>query len=244
MINGNPVPSASYNTPELWRNEVFKSFRQDYSAAAKAGATLIITPEFALSSNVWRSACRSPINAATPWCPSLPQNITCGDNTPYSTLACLSKEYQITGAVNLCEGDANGTNWNTQAVFGPDGILITKYRKTHPYLTKSFQAPLQPELIHFNITTLPFPIGIFTCKDILYSTPANNLYKMGIRHFIYSSAIPLVGNVVKELWSDRHKQAYLMASDASRGQSGVFTSGKKIVSSSIRNGSVVLWEVE
>ena len=155
----------------------------------------------------------------------------------------MAQEMNVTLAVNVCEGDVSGTNWNTQAIFGSDGTLLTKYRKTHPFKKKCFQVPPTLELITFNISSLPFEVGVFTCKDILYPTPSNNLYNNGIRHFVYSSAIPLVGKAVKELWTDVHKDSFLMASDASAGEAGVFSNGKKLPVNSLKNGTILLWKI-
>ena len=233
MLNGNHYPPHSDDSfAEKFMNATLQLFKRDATLAKAANAQMLITPEFALSSSTWLKACTSP-RAPTPWCPLLPDDLSCGSSSShyYRQLACLAKDINITLAVNLCEGDTNGTNWNTQAIFDATGNLLTKYRKTHPYKEKCFQTPPTVESVTFNISSLPFEIGIFTCKDILYSTPAKNLYDAGIRHFVYSSAIPLVGNAVKKVWSDRYRDSFLMASDGANGDSGVYSNGKKMISS-------------
>lgn len=244
MLNGNYFPTKTASPPQAWMNATFNLFNADFKAASVAGAALAITPEFALTSHEWLKSCQTPASA-TPWCPSLPPRLSCttpNPNTAYQRLACLAKEHNITIAVNLCEG-INGTNYNTQAIFDFTGQLIQKYHKMHPYYPHCFQQPSTLQLRTFNVSTVPFEIGIFTCKDILYSTPSKNLYAQGIRHFIYSSAIPLVGNVVKKLWSKKYKDSYLMASDSAKGDSGVYNNGDKIVTSTLNNGKIVLWDV-
>jgi predicted amidohydrolase len=255
VLNGNHYP-PKHDSASGWMNSTLELFRSDFTVAKNAGATLIITPEFALTSSTWMKACISPTNAPTPWCPLLPDTVSCSNDvaashsshsshspTIYERIACMAKEMNVTLAVNLCEGDVNGTNWNTQAIFSTEGTLLTKYRKTHPYKEKCYQTPPTVELVTFNISSLPFEIGIFTCKDILFRTPSNNLYKKGIRHFVYSSAIPLVGKAVKELWTVAHKDSFLMASDASAGEAGVFSNGKKLAVTSLKNGTILLWKM-
>ena len=245
MLNGNHYPPHSDDaTAEEFMNATLQLFKRDATLAKAAEAAMLITPEFALSSSTWLKACTSP-KAPTPWCPLLPDDLSCGSPSShyYRQLACLAKDINITLAVNLCEGDTNGTNWNTQAIFDATGHLLTKYRKTHPYKAKCFEKPARVTLVTFNVTGVPFETGIFTCKDILYSTPAKNLYDAGIRHFVYSSAIPLVGNAVKKVWSERYRDSFLMASDSANGDSGVYNNGDKLISSTLNNGSIVLWHV-
>jgi predicted amidohydrolase len=250
MMNGKYLPSKdTYNNPMLFMNETLRLFRKDFLSASAAGSVLIITPEFALSSPTWLNSCKSP-QLRTAWCPTLPSNLSCttsaspssfSSSSYYEKIACLAKETNISAAVNLCEGDDNGTNWNTQAIFTSNGTLLTKYRKMHPYKSKCFQKPLALELVTFHLPSLPFQMGIFTCKDILFKTPSKNLYDGGTRHFVYSSAIPLVGNLVKKEWSKIYANSYLMASDSDVKDSGVYHNGNKIISNTLNNGTVVLW---
>lgn len=111
-------------------------------------------------------------------------------------------------------------------------LLFLQYRKTHPWDTKCFAAPATPDLVMFNFTVAasedPITFGVFTCKDILYSTPGPELAeKYGIKNFLYSSAIPLVASDALELWSSKY-HATVLASNLQLHQSGVFQRGHRL----------------
>jgi predicted amidohydrolase len=217
---------------------------------------LLVYPEFAFVSPKWSAACEAPTQAPTAWCPPFPRGTTCGGGsganasaaTFAAALACTARDANMTLSYNVCEGDG-AANWNSQVVFLPDGTMKAVYRKTHPFMRKCYAAPAEPDLVYFTSKQyLPLPenasaVGIFTCKDILYKQPSNDLYARGVRVFIYSSKIPLVGRLAKDLWTKAHPGAYLIASDASTKQSGVFINGSRLPFESLESGRVVVTEI-
>ena len=103
------------------------------------------------------------------------------------------------------------------------------YRKMHPWEEKCFQ-PAEENLVTFTHRGSA-PIGVFVCKDILYSTPGPALAEAGVRHFVYSAQIPIVGSAAQAGWSGLYN-ATLIASDQGDGQSGVYLQGKRITKAS------------
>ena len=238
--------------PDAYRARVLEQFRKDAMVAAARGVQLLVYPEFAFVSPTWSAACKTPSHAITDWCPSFPRDTACGLGNGTATfataLACAARDANMTLSFNVCEGDGV-SNWNSQAVFLPDGTMKAIYRKTHPYMKKCYAAPAEPDLVYFTSKQyLPLPeeaptVGIFTCKDILYKHPSIDLYAQGVRVFIYSSKIPLVGRLAKDIWTKTHPGAYLIASDAANNQSGVFINGSRLSFESSANGRVVVTEI-
>jgi hypothetical protein len=115
-------------------------------------------------------------------------------------------------------------------------------------MKKCYATPKTPDLVYFSSAYLPLPagerIGVFTCKDILFKHPSSDLYSMGARLFIYSSRIPMVGRIAKDLWTRSHPGAYLVASDAANDQSGVFVNGTRLPYDSTENGRVFVTRFE
>ena len=77
-----------------------------------------------------------------------------------------------------------------------------------------------------------------SCYDILFSTPGPALQKQGVRHFITSAAIPIVGSTADKFWSWKYGSA-LIASDLQMGQSGVFVKGSMLTSKMPSSGDAV-----
>jgi len=165
--------------------------------------------------------------------------------TPIQAAAsCLAQQYGLAVAINTCEdatsgatdagdGDAVG-NYNTELVYDAEGRMVARYRKSHPFYAKCFLTPAQPDLVTF---TLPasagdpsagsLTIGVFTCFDIMFPSPGPVLAAQGVRHFVYSAAIPLVGSAAQSLWSYAHS-AVLFGSNLQDGQSGVYSNGTRL----------------
>ncbi|RYY37215.1 hypothetical protein EON62_01280 [archaeon] len=153
-------------------------------------------------------------------------DVACGSGYPIqSNASCWARRYGIVVAINSCEAAAEG-NYNVELVYNATGALVAKYRKVHPWYTKCFVTPATPDYI---VAPLPFGnFGIFTCFDIMWPTPGPVLVNQyGIRHFIYSAAIPLIGSAAEALWSDVHG-SLLLSSNLMDGQSGVFVNGTRL----------------
>ena len=75
--------------------------------------------------------------------------------------------------------------------------------------------------------------------NMVFFTPADGdnaalgvaLAKAGVRHFVYSAQIPIVGSAAQAGWSGLYN-ATLIASDQGDGQSGVYLQGKRITKAS------------
>ena len=65
-----------------------------------------------------------------------------------------------------------------------------------------------------------------TCYDILFPEPGPELVAEGVRHIIYSAAIPVVGSAGMSLWTAKYS-AVLIGSDLQEGESGVFINGTR-----------------
>lgn len=65
-----------------------------------------------------------------------------------------------------------------------------------------------------------------TCYDILFPEPGPELVKAGVRHVVYSAAIPVVGSAGMALWTKEYS-AVLLGSDLQLGESGVFINGTR-----------------
>lgn len=219
------------------------------AAAAQAGADIITFPEFALG--LPTSDCTSPTTPpAGGFCePMAPAGgvAPCGSSDSPSwppiqaTASCAAQAAKAYVAVNTCElgtpvDDPSGAvqAWNTQLVYDRSGALVARYRKSHPFFTKCFAKPSVPDLVTFNFTapSLPTPLtmGVFTCYDILFSSPGPVLAEAGVEHFVYSAAIPLVDSLAVETWSAYHNATMLNA-DLQAGQSGIFVRGKRVTAS-------------
>lgn len=112
------------------------------------------------------------------------------------------------------------------------------YQKSHVWFKKCFDEPAQPDYVTFN-ASFGVTFGMFTCYDILFSTPGPALAKEGIRHFITSAAIPIVGSTADALWSWKEGSA-LIASDMQAGEGGVWLKGKRLGDKMPSSGDAVV----
>ena len=169
-------------------------------------------------------------------------------------LAPQAAEYaNVSLSVNLCEAAANGTHYNTQVVLRGT-LVVAVYRKRHPWDTQCFAVP-DLELVTFrlppsnasaaavgravrvaaNAVVAPNAaapsgwsrrIGVFTCADILFKHPKDDLVKMGVEYFAYASAIP-VAEVPVDGWSLLAKTT-VVNGNMQEGWSAVYRHGKKL----------------
>lgn len=212
-----------------------EAYVRDLYTAADANVSLLVFPEFGLFTPDFANSCSTPTSPMD-FCMSIPAvgEAPCDAHagTWHDSLVNISCAVQATGIttlVDLCETAANGTAFNTALIFGPDGAVLAVYRKMHPWEEKCFQ-PAEENLVTFTHRGSA-PIGVFVCKDILYSTPGPALAKAGVRHFVYSAQIPIVGSAAQAGWSGLYN-ATLIASDQGDGQSGVYLQGKRITKAS------------
>ena len=108
---------------------------------------------------------------------------------------------------------------------------VANYHKSHPWKTDCFVEPPASAVQHVTLRTLfGVEFGVFTCKDILYPDPAVTLVKAGVKHFLYSAAIPLVGSAAVRTFSWVHNVS-MVYSNLQEGQGGRFTDGSKLTGS-------------
>uniref|UniRef100_A0A7S1G5Q6 CN hydrolase domain-containing protein n=1 Tax=Bicosoecida sp. CB-2014 TaxID=1486930 RepID=A0A7S1G5Q6_9STRA len=204
------------------------------NAAAGEGADVVVFPEFGAYGGGFTGKCSAPTDKSA-YCETYPEggagaNPCVSGSGPASLVAasCAARNASVMASFNLCDARPEG-NYNAQLVFGADGTLLANYHKSHPWQQKCFVEPPAADIEHV-IVDAPFGVkfGVFTCKDILYNDPAAVLAKQyGIKHFLYSAAIPLIGADAARLFTVAHNVTLVMGNLQS-GQTGVFTDGHRL----------------
>lgn len=188
------------------------------------GSSFIAFPEFSLLPPATPlnpqpfSFCRSNKTAFAEFCETLPgaddsrAPCSAASPSPLSILSCASKSHpSVAISYNTCEVSTNGRLYNTQVVLR-DGLVVTSYRKLHPWYTECFDVPeLQLRSFDVNGST----VGVFTCKDILYHDPKASLLAAGVRVFSYSSAIELVAHELVQDFARAHNVTVISSDRAS-----------------------------
>lgn len=217
------------------------------NAALTSPLELISFPEFALFGNQdIDSMCSNDTTKATlfaPYCEFLPAvgtEVDCSAadvaTTPYKIIACglmMSPNPQTKNLLvsyNTCQNNVNSTApsfYNTQVVVG-GGKVVAIYHKFHPFITKCFDTP-PLGLVTFNTLVSNVTFGVFTCFDIMFSSPKEDLVHMGVKYFSYSAAIPLVFKAAIELFSGLNNVT--VAASNLNGESVIVVDGKETGSS-------------
>lgn len=214
---------------------------EDMQQAAQLNVSFIVFPEFGLLGADFGNNCSVNTEAAQTCLPLASDSIgsmPCGDEQWHPVLrnlSCGAQQSRVFASINMCERAANGTGFNTQLVLAADGSVAAVYRKMHPWMSKCFL----PGTLHLTTFTIPpssAPIGVFTCKDILYDTPGPALAKRGVRLFTYSAAIPVAGGAAESAWSALYN-ATVIASNEDANQSGVFVRGQRLTPSKVPPGA-------
>lgn len=191
---------------------------------AHQGSSFIAFPEFSLlppNSALHPSPfslCHTNITSFAEYCEELPaiarkiSNCSAAARAPLDIMSCASaRNPSATISYNTCEAVGNGHLYNTQVVLR-DGVVLTSYRKLHPFFTDCFNIPpLQLRYFEVNRST----VGLFTCKDILYHDPKASLLAVGIRIFSYSSAIELVAHELVQGFARAHNVTVISSDRAS-----------------------------
>ncbi|KAJ4927842.1 hypothetical protein JOQ06_015644, partial [Pogonophryne albipinna] len=127
-------------------------------------------------------------------------------------LSCMARHYNLYLVANMadlqpcplktdpsssCPPDGHW-QFNTNAVFSSDGLLVARYHKQNLYFEESFDKPLQPEIITFD-TPFAGRFGLITCFDILFYKPTIELVEKGVHQLIYPTgwlnSLPLLDSV-------------------------------------------------
>eukprot|EP01062_Namystynia_karyoxenos_P015799 TRINITY_DN1575_c1_g1_i1.p1 TRINITY_DN1575_c1_g1~~TRINITY_DN1575_c1_g1_i1.p1 ORF type:complete len:289 (+),score=100.46 TRINITY_DN1575_c1_g1_i1:79-867(+) len=223
------IETTSKSTPQATVAANVAQYTSLLADAAGQGARVVVFPEFGLIGDA-SIECKSDKDAGhlAPYCANVPLtgSSPCGGSTPAAALACAARNSSVALSANLCEIDAAGALWNTQVVFDSSGKLLASYRKTHPF-SKCFNAPAPGEQQNVTVMIEGVRFGVFTCKDILFSTPGVTLRDMGVDKFLYCAAIPIVGADTIRTWSLVHN-ATMVYSDKYGGMGGVYVRGKRV----------------
>lgn len=197
-----------------------------------AEADLLVFPEFELYGNFDLGSDCKPRGAVAPLCepvPSAGQWVNCNASnataSPLAIIACNAPP-KLTISYNGCETFVNGSTthyYNTQVIVR-DGLVIAKYRKYHVYDTECFDYPAL-ELVTFDVLGVTF--GVFTCFDIVFPDPKEDLVKRGVKYFSYSSAIPLVARDAVKIFSYLNG-VNVVSSNLQLGLSSVIVKGKAV----------------
>lgn len=171
-------------------------------------------------------------------------------------VSCMAKENSISVLVNMVDwvdcvssGSASGLAgkpatdcpedskflYNTNVVFNEEGAIAAKYYKSHEWfpLMPSYNQPATPD----NATYAPAwgpEFGIFTCFDIMWQTPAVEIYidDMHLSHFLYPVQQGEWGDkTLIPHWSKKHSTVLLSANlgdKAVHDVSGIFRNGKEL----------------
>lgn len=144
----------------------------------------------------------------------------------------------------------------TDLLFAPNGTLVSKYRKTHPFYIETVNPNPSSELItyttEFGVTYVYihvavmlcdrfahvsamhichvclYSFGFFICFDIAFHDPAIDLVNSGIKHFAYAAAIGEIGSdTVARAWSFLNHATVLLANLGSN-DSKIFIEGSEV----------------
>lgn len=216
--------------------------------ATTGGVDFIAFAEFALMGNYDFSSCKSlnhsdGISSYAETLPPVGSPLNCTANLPLSVIGCSEAARYATISYNTVEAvsGANGATqfFNTQVVVF-NGTIVARYRKFHPFYTDCFDTPLL-ELVTFNVSGTTF--GVFTCYDIMFNDPKQDLVAMGITHFSYSSAIPLIGTAAVQIFSSLN-HVTVVSSDLSFGQSAVVVKGLTLAKAPATGNGVAVADIQ
>jgi predicted amidohydrolase len=144
--------------------------------ASTQGASLVVFPECSLQGYTLSAAEASAHAEAIP-----------GPGT--AALAAACRRLDLHAVVGMIETDADGINYNSAALLGPDGV-IGVYRKTHlPYLGVDRFLACGDDL-HTVFPTAVGKLGILICYDLRLPEPARLLALAGAQLIVVSTAWP------------------------------------------------------
>ena len=226
-----------------------------------AGANIFIWPEFAINFPTTLSVSRDSLyplcDSDVPqqgWAPDKDCNFSFSNSSYSKAIGCAARSAQMYVSVNVCEIVACSSEgscpadghylYNSELVFSDKGVLVAKYHKSHPWYEKAFDAPPDPSknIVTFNTNSFG-RFGVFTCKDILFAQPGDNLVQVaGVSRLIYSVAVSALGSLgedalefVQKAWTKRLNATLFASNLGTRGGSGIFVSGNKVEPYRVQN---------
>jgi predicted amidohydrolase len=162
------------------------------------------TPETAVEVRVSDNPCKSASQ------PDVLTNLSCA--------AAASKTYMVVNLVEKSKCDiANaGDNcakfgfrfYNTDVVFDRSGTIVNRYRKYNLFGERDLDKPDEPEEVVIE-TDFGVRFGIFTCFDVLFKRPAQDLLRKNVDGVIFPtmwhSELPfLTALQTQQMWAHAH----------------------------------------
>lgn len=222
------APSFDASSPNATRSENLRAYGLLVEAASKEGAKVVVFPEFGVAGG---EACKSRsalLEAGEPVPPAGTSAFDPAVNPALHAMGAAAAAHGIDVVVNIVErtGDSPPKVYNTEVVLeAGSGAVGASYRKSHVWY-HTFDQPEEPELVVYNSSSYAPPIGVFTCFDIVFHSPAVVLRDRGVSHFFYSVAQGALGKAtVIPLWSWAHK-AVVLSSNLGLGVSRIYVNGK------------------
>jgi predicted amidohydrolase len=227
------MQSESGATPAATMNLNVATIKGLVTEAMSQGASLVTVPEFALNGDFDFGTCTSPTSMAAWSEPITVGAVDCSGSltTPLQQIGCANVGNDITVSYNTCEQDGSDY-YNTQVIVYK-GQVLAKYRKYNVFYTKCFTKP-QLELVTFKVQNATF--GLFTCYDILFEHPKQDLVSQGVKYFSYSSAIPIIGKDAVQLFSALNR-VNVVSGDLDMGQSAILAKGMTLAQTKTSNGN-------
>jgi len=222
------------------------------AAASKAGAQVIVYPEFGLGGDY------SLRNFVLSFAENI-DDIQLGDNPandpkrfqPRMALyraSCIARNYSIVVSINMLTsqsctnpnvtcGKDGFSVYNSEFVFERDGSILSIYHKSHVYYVFTIQQPSNPDKVTLT-TNFGVTFGLFICFDIMFPSPSVDLVNEGIKHFLYSASVGQAGKTLLiQSFSSSHGVTMVssnLATSASNFQdSAIFANGATVSSDEI-----------
>ncbi len=158
----------------LWQTSGFPSdsganlraLERTAQAAAVAGASLLLCPECWL--------CGYNIG------PDVSAHAEARDGASAGAIAAIARRQRLAIAYGYAERDrASGHIYNAAQVFGPDGIAVAHYRKTHLFGPQERAAYRPGECFEPPFALEGFKLGLLICYDVEYPEAVRSLALLG-----------------------------------------------------------------
>ncbi len=142
------------------------------SDAARAGAAVVVFPELCLCG--YPTAEEAPGLAVSP------------DGPEIQEVRAAARQERIATAFGFAEKRTDGTLCNSMAYIGPDGSLVSVYRKVHLWVTEKAWAVPGSSLTPFD--ALGNRAGMWICYDTRFPETARTLARAGAIYGLAGSA--------------------------------------------------------
>ncbi|EFA06536.1 vanin-like protein 1 [Tribolium castaneum] len=242
VVEYKPILDSSLNEPEIVAKNAQKYIEIITNVAKDRNLDLIVFPEETLY--VHRETAvtiklDNPCDSDT--YPQFLRNLSCAARSSHTYLALnlvdkVKCDQSQTNSSKNCK-NSGFFYYNTDVVFDRNGTIVNRYHKYNLFGEREMDKPETAEEIVIE-TDFGLKLGIFTCFDILFKAPAQELLKDGIDGAIYPSMwyseLPfLTAMQTQEMWASRHNTTLLAAGANSplvgSGGSGVYRGAQGLV---------------